>query len=468
MSDQPNLLTPPHSIEAEQAVIGAMLIIDVNSQGSREVLDLLHKGMLYNHSHQLMYNGLAVLAKRKISADLVSLTEYLEENNELEDAGGFSYVAECAKNCPSAANIHAYAKIIKERYLQRELISIANSVAEQSFALTQPDDTKRYIEQAITSIDDSAVYEAMHLAEVIPDWITNLEARNKGDVKATGRKTGIKTLDEQIIGLGATWLILIAGRPSMGKTLIAQVISSYISRTVPVLFFSMEMSDIEVTDRYVSIMAGIDPKALRKGELSDLEWHRASQIIKQINDKEINIFFDDTPALSVNQIAARAKATRKKHGQLGLIVIDYLELMTRPKAEREDIALAEICRRLKQLCGEIETPILLLGQANRETDRVNRPTMANIKGGTGIEANCDLILFAHREEVNNPETEFRGVTELIPAKSRHCTCVRTSYLRRLPDDQGGRIECLSYADSQLLINNEQASNNKPRKNKKYI
>lgn len=445
------LKVPPHSIEAEQSVLGGFLITGGKTQQCREVMDLLTQEMFYNHTHGLIYK--ALIEMKEMDIDLVTVSEYLDSKNLDEETGGFAYLAELSKNCPSAANIITYAELIREKSALRHFISIANTTAEMAFQGEKESQIDDYLNRELTQIERGGNYEPKHLSSMANSYTDTLEARNKGDKKALGIKTGIDTLDEQIGGILNNWLVVIAGRPSMGKTIISQLINSHIAKTENVLFFSMEMSEQEIMDRYVSLMSGVHQDHLKQGELSDYEWERISRAIGQIHNGQSKIYYDETPNLSVNQIKYRAKRTKKKVGEIGAIMIDYLGLMQLPKADRHDIAVGDVTRQLKELSKEINTPIFLLVQANRDTDSKRRPTMANLKDSSSIEADADLILFIHREEVNNEQTPFKGVTEIIPVKYRHGDCNKTSYIKRQGDDDiGYSFKCLKPAEVEELMN----------------
>jgi replicative DNA helicase len=449
------LKVPPHSIEAEQSVLGSILIMQKADRMIGEIMDLLNPDMFYNLSHQIIFEAMVKIGPMN-EIDVVTVDELLENTGKIEEAGGISYLGEISRNTPSSANALAYCEIIKERYLKRRIIGDLHNSIEALYNGESASDVLSMIERNVSGIDLGGAYEPTHLNTKIGSFVNLLESRVKNEVKAIGLKTGIRTLDEQIGGIKPNWLVVLAGRPSMGKTIIAQLINSHISRTLPSLFFTMEMGSDEIMDRYIGILAGVNVKNLTSGELTDYEWSRTHQAIDSIRDDRFKIYYDETPALALNQIRYRVKSAIKKLGKIGLVTIDYLGLMKKEKAERDDIAIGIVTRGLKQLAKETGVPILLLVQANRGTDQAKRPTMSNLYGSSAIEADADLVLFAHRDEVANPETHLKGITELIPAKFRHADCSRTSYIARKRDEDGGAFYSLSDEEIGAIVNQIEA------------
>lgn len=443
---------PPHSIEAEQAVLGALMVLDSNEHKALEVTDTLRAEMFYNATHQEIYRAMIKLKER----DLITITDALDAQGKLEECGGFAYIAELGKSTPSTSTINTYAEIISDKYHAREIIGIANNAAQQAYNKEPNQEIIQGMGNALQGIDLSGGYEPQHIGGLVDGFIDRLEARTKGERSAIGLKTGIERLDDEIIGIGEDWLITLFARPSHGKTLIAQYIANSVGSREAVQFFSMEMSAAEIMDRFVGISAGIPPKALKTGELSDYQWERIAQATGGMFNERVNIYYDETPALSLAQIRHRVKTTIKKKGKLSLIVIDYLKLMSLPKADREDLAIGEVTRGLKQLAKEIKTPVLLLAQANRGTDKEKRPQMSNIYGSSAIEADSDLIMAVHREEVVNEHTALRGVVEIIPVKFRHGDLPRTIYMK---PKQDGLFACLSDEEVGDLMNQEDARGN---------
>jgi len=457
------LKVPPHSIEAEQSVLGAILIMQKADRMIGEIMDLLNPEMFYNFSNQIIFNAMVKIGPMN-EIDVVTVDEYLETHGKSDDAGGISYLAQLGRNTPSSANALAYCDIIKERYLKRRIIGDLHTSIEALYNGESASDVISLIERNVSGIDLGGAYEPKHLNTKIDSFVNILEGRVNNDIKSIGIKTGIKALDNQIGGIKPNWLVVLAGRPSMGKTIMAQLINSHISRTLPSLFFTMEMSSDEIMDRYIGVLGGVSVENLTSGKLTDYEWSRTHLAIDSIRNDRFKIYYDETPALALNQIRYRVKTSIKKLGKLGLVTIDYLGLMQKEKAERDDLAIGIVTRGLKQLAKETGTPILLLVQANRGTDQVKRPTMSNLYGSSAIEADADLVLFAHRDEVANPETHLKGITELIPAKFRHGTCNKTSYIGKHEDEQGGAFYSLSDEEIGAITNQIEADQREAKKN----
>jgi replicative DNA helicase len=460
-----DLKIPPHSIEAEQAVLGSILILQKADRLVGEVFDLINSEMFFNQSHKVIFNTMLKLGPLN-EIDLITIEESLSKSGLLELAGGFAYLGDLARNTPSSKNVLKYCEIITERYQKRMVLEILHNATDQIYGKSETTDTLTYLENNLAGIDLGGNYEPKHINTKIIDWLDVMDRRSNNDQGAIGLKTGITALDEQIIGIQPNWLVVLAGRPSMGKTLVAQMINSYISKTLPTQFFTMEMSSNEVMDRYVGILAGVEVNNLKMGALTDTEWARTHDVIEGMKKDRFKIYYDETPALALAQIRQRVKATIKKVGQIGLVTIDYLGLMEKERSERDDLAIGKITRGLKQLAKETNTPILLLTQANRGADTAIRPTMSNLAGSSAIESDADLVLFAHRDEVANPETAFKGVIELIPAKFRHGTCNLTSYIGRRQDKMGGNFYSLTTEEASEL-DNQNKTKEEPQRPTRY-
>ena len=460
-----DLKIPPHSIEAEQSVLGSILILQKADRLVGEVFDLIQPEMFYNESHKVIYKAMVRIGALN-EIDLIILEEELSQKGETDKAGGFAYFGDLARNTPSSKNVLKYCEIIIERYQKRMVLEILHNATDQIYGKAETTETLTYIENNLANINLGGNYEPKHINTKIGDWLDVMERRSLNDQGAIGLKTGITALDNQIIGVQPNWLIVLAGRPSMGKTLVAQMINSYISKTLPTQFFTMEMSSNEVMDRYVGILAGVEVNNLKMGALTDTEWARTHDVIEGMKKDRFKIYYDETPALALAQIRHRVKTTIKKVGKIGLVTIDYLGLMEKERSERDDLAIGKITRGLKQLAKETNTPILLLTQANRGTDTAIRPTMSNLAGSSAIEADADLILFAHRDEVTNPQTAFKGIIELIPAKFRHGTCNQTSYIGRRQDKMGGNFYSLTTEEAAEL-DNQNKTKEEPQRPARY-
>ena len=419
---------PPHNKEAEQSILGALLS-DVNYGLCRQALDLLTQESFYISSHAKIFSLIKAKAESKQVVDLINITEALEVSGDIEFCGGFVYIAELIRNNISKSHILSYVELVNKYAATRSILKMSYQVIEQA-SNSSPSDLISFIDSSLKDIGSTQTGKSsFHISEFGENWLNAFEERGKQGGLITGLETGITDLDERLCGFDKESLIILAGRPSMGKTLLAQTIldnvGGYQQKTCQ--FFSMEMSDKQVYERFVSKASNVCAQSIRSAKnFSNEDWGRLNSGIQHVNKSKI--YVDVDPKLSVDQIRARVRRQISKHGSLGLIVIDYLGLMKLPKADRHDIAIGEVTSALKNLAKEIQTPVLLLVQANRDLDKAKRPTMSNLKDSSSIEADADVVMFVHREEVNNPDTELKGVTELIIAKDRHNDGNGTVYL----------------------------------------
>lgn len=450
-----NLRIPPHSTEAEQSVLGAMLFMDKTDPKRSEVIDTLRPEMFYMRTSQLIFNAIRNVGN---ASDVVTVETELKRVNAIDEIGGYVYLFELCRNSPGGSNVISYAEIIKDRFYKRQLLESLFNATEQLFDSADNQEVISELSQSINAIDTTGAYEPVDMVSAKDEWLERMLAREAGDIDQLGVKTLIRDLDDQIGGIRKTWLVSLVGRPSMGKTIVAQLINANVSKQLPTLFFSMEMNEEEITDRYVSIIAGVSEKSIRIGTLNPHEFKRVGIAYQNYENQMKNVKFDCEPKLSVQKIARRAKSAIKKFGKLGLITIDYIGLMELPKADRHDLKIAEITRELKTLAKQIETPILLLAQANRELDKLARASNSNIADGSAIEKDSDLVLFVHNEEVNNHNTPLKGITEIYGTKGRHSKLTRSIYLRQSennPDGEfkltGGQFECVPHDEMALLL-----------------
>lgn len=412
-----SLRIPPHSLQAESAIIGAILSNGKSDQRVRELFDSLNPDMFYGQLARDIYT----VAARLDDCDLITITDEMESKGYFDNGLSFADVAEFGRASFLISQLPKYIEVIKTAHSRRSIIAIANNIIEQSYAGESSTEITEYAIEQLGSVDNTIHYAPSYIADLLDDWVDVMEARTKNERSAVGIPTGLEELDRQIVGLGDSWLVILAGRPSHGKSLIAQIIGNSISRTVPVLFMSMEMSERELMDRNFGIMASIDPADIRRGSLENTQWQRASVVIGDIKANKYQLYYDETPGLSVEQICARAKAFKKQHPNLGVIQIDYLGLMQTPKADRNDLGIGKITRRLKQLAKEIKTPVMLLTQLNREADNRAKPKMNNLADSASIERDADLVMFTHRPEVSNEKCEHfeKGLIEITCGKFRH-------------------------------------------------
>lgn len=418
------LKIPPHSIEAEQSVLGGLML---DNTAWDKVSELLKEEDFYRGEHQRIFYVLSNLSRRNQPFDVITLAEELKNLKELENVGGELYLFELAKNTPSVANIAAYAEIVRERSVLRQLIVATREIADLAF---NPDG------RASKEILDNAESKVFKIAEqrnrgLGPVDISTLLARTTeridvlfhSDQALTGLPTGFTDLDEMTSGLQNGDLIVIAGRPSMGKTALVVNMAEHVAikTNKPVLIFSMEMPGESLAMRMMSSLGHIDQHRVRTGKLTDEDWPRLSSAVSMLS--EAPLFIDDTPSMSPAELRARARRlTRMQQGQLGLIIIDYLQLMQIPGFRENRVAeITEISRGLKALAKELSVPVIALSQLNRSLEQRTdkRPVMPDLRESGAIEQDADLILFIYRDEVYHEDSPDKGTAEIIIAKQRN-------------------------------------------------
>ncbi|MBD3610722.1 MAG: replicative DNA helicase, partial [Gammaproteobacteria bacterium] len=418
------LKVPPHSIEAEQSVLGGLMLDNATWD---QVADLLIEEDFYRRDHKLIFRAVRDLSEDNTPYDVVTLSEWLTSNNLLDEAGGLAYLGTLAKNTPSAANIKAYANIVRERSVMRQLISVGTEISNAGFN-PEGRDSAALLDMAEQKVFEIAEQGARgkkgfqsikHLLNVAVDKIDTLFHQ---DNPITGLPTGFNDFDEKTSGLQNSDLVIVAGRPSMGKTTFAMnLVENVTLKTgVPAAVFSMEMPGDALAMRMLSSLGRIDQHRVRSGKLEDDDWARLTSAVSML--AEVPIFIDDTPALSPIEVRARARRIKREHG-LGLIMIDYLQLMQSGKGSGENRAteISEISRGLKALAKELEVPVIALSQLNRSLEqRPNkRPVMSDLRESGAIEQDADVIVFIYRDEVYNEDTPDKGKAEIIIGKQRN-------------------------------------------------
>lgn len=410
-----HLRIPPHSAEAEQSVLAAIMHYGKQDQQIREAMDMLGPDMFYQAFHVDIFRTIQSLD----STDAVPVADEMVRLNLIEPSM-FADVVALAKSSFTKSGLSKYVEIIRERHAQRHIIGLANNVIEQMYNGESADNAIAELTDQAGQLDTSTVYEPTHVSEMVAEWIELADQRATNDERIVGQKTGIKSLDEQIVGIGSTWLFILAGRPSHGKSLFAQLIANNISLEGEVLFMSMEMTNREIMDRFVAMLAKVDPADIRRASLTQEQWARVTVLLKDAKAGRYGLFYDDTPSLSLDQVCARVKSFKRKHPNCKLIQIDYLGLMQTPKADRNDLGVAAITKRLKQLSKEIETPVMLLAQLNREADKAKRPAMHNLADSAAIERDADIVMFTHNLGVAHPDVKVaKGNWILSCGKFRH-------------------------------------------------
>lgn len=414
---------PPHSVEAEQAVLGGVML---ESRAWDQIVDKLREEDFYRHEHRLIFRTIGRLIDQSKPIDVLTVSEALREMHELEQVGSEVYLFELANNTPSAANIVAYADIVRERSVLRQLISAASGIAESAFnaqgrSITELLDNA---ERSVFAIADQGASGSgpVNIKQYLASTMDRIDTLFHSNNSITGMPSGYNDLDDMTSGLQPADLIIVAGRPSMGKTTFAMNIAEHVAikSQAPVLIFSMEMPGDAIVMRLLSSLCRIDQLRIRTGKLSDEDWPRISSTVSMLS--EAKLYIDDTPALSPAEMRARARRLTKEHGQLGLIVVDYLQLMQVPgNNENRTAEISEISRSLKSLAKELKVPVIALSQLNRglEQRADKRPVMSDLRESGAIEQDADLICFIYRDEVYNDNSPDKGTAEIIIAKQRN-------------------------------------------------
>jgi replicative DNA helicase len=422
------LKVPPHSIEAEQSLLGALLL---DNQAFDRVADLVTGEDFYRDDHRRIWRHIAKLIEAARPADVVTVSESVEASEDKDKTGGPAYLGALAQNTPSALNIRRYAELVRERAVQRRLAQVATGIAEEALNAGGKD-VGQLLDEAeskIFQIAESGARRDQGLLEIKPvlarvfEKIDHLYHRdNPSDV--TGVPSGFVDLDRMTAGLQPGDLIIVAGRPSMGKTALALNIAEHVAvdNGLPVAIFSMEMSSTQLAMRMLGSISRVDQHKMRTGRLSDREWSDLSEAMGKLH--ETPIYIDEGGALTALEVRARARRLKRQYSKLGLIVIDYLQLMAAStQGENRATEISEISRSLKAMSKELDVPVLALSQLNRAVDQRpdRRPVMSDLRESGAIEQDADVIMFIYREVVYKPDLpeESRGMAEVILAKQRN-------------------------------------------------
>ena len=423
--DAPSVERPslPHSEEAEVAVIGGLMIENGHLDNAMEVVS---EEDFFIDRHRLIFSAMQYLHERSQPFDVITLSEALEARDELDRAGGFAYLSEMAESTPSTANIMAYANIVRERATVRQLITAANEIARNSLspAGMDSDSLLQLAERKVADIAENRPkqggwLDAKELLDKSVEKITELFESEDG---LTGLSTGWDSLDEMTSGWQDQDLVIIAARPSMGKTTLAMntVEKAALSQSQPVCVFSLEMPAEQLMMRMLASVGRIDQTRIRTGQLESEDWPKLTAAIQQLRDTKL--FIDDTPGLSPADIRARLRRIEREHGKVAMVMVDYLQLMRISGfSEGRTQEISEISRSLKAIAREFKCPMLALSQLNRSLEqRPNkRPVNSDLRESGAIEQDADIIMFIYRDEVYNEDSPDRGVAELIIGKQRN-------------------------------------------------
>ncbi len=412
---------PPHNLEAEESVLGAMLL---SRDAIAAAMEICGPEDFYKTSHGYIFEAVASLFSRGEPADWVTVTEELRRRELLDAIGDPSVFVSLQANTPSIGNAEYYARIVEELALLRRLVAVAGEITELGYSV--PEDVSGVLDRAeslVFGVAQRRVVDSMTpLRDLLGQSLDHLEQLFSRDESVTGLATGYTDLDEQLAGLQPSNLIVVGARPAMGKTSFALGIVAHAGVRVgkPVLLFSLEMSHLELTQRLLCSEARVDASRMRTGKLRESDWPKIGHAISRMS--EAPIFIDDNPNLTVMDIRARARRLKSREG-LGLVVVDYLQLMTgRHGAENRQVEVSEISRGLKILARELEVPVVALSQLSRglEMRQDKRPMLADLRESGSIEQDADVVLFLYRDELYNPDsTESQGTAEVIVAKHRN-------------------------------------------------
>jgi replicative DNA helicase len=413
---------PPQNVEAEQSILGGILI---ENDAINKVTEILTPDDFYRDAHRKIYNALINLTERDEPADLVTLTNELRKLNQLDAVGGASYVASLIDSVPTAANIEYYAKIVKEKGILRKLIQTSTEIITQSYE--DRGDVESFIdeaERAIFQISERRVKPSFYpIRDIVKQSFKTIERLFERKELVTGVPSGFRELDQKTAGFQPSDLIIVAGRPSMGKTAFCLNVAQYaaIEKKTPIAIFSLEMSKEQLVIRMLCSEARVEGTKLRTGFLIESDWPRLTLAAGNIS--EAPIFIDDSAALSVLELRAKARRLKAEHG-LGMIVVDYLQLMKgRLRAESRQQEISEISRSLKALAKDLAVPVIAVSQLSRRTEERQgmRPQLSDLRESGAIEQDADLILFIYRDEVYNrsEDNPNRGKAEVIIGKQRN-------------------------------------------------
>ncbi len=422
MTTVPNPKVPPQSMEAEQSVLGAILL---ENEALIKAIELLQVEDFYREDHRQIYGAMIDLYEKNTPVDQITLTEHLKQKNKLAEIGGLTYVAELADKIPTAANIEYYAKIVRQKAILRNLITSATGIVAK--ATSGEEDIEAILdfsEKTIFQISEHQIKPSYYpLKDILHSTFKAIEKLYEKKELITGVASGFTDLDEKTSGFQPSDLIIIAGRPSMGKTAFCLNVAQYAAteNQVPTVIFSLEMSKEQLALRMLCSEARVDNHKLRSGFIAENEWGKLTLAAGRL--AEASIFIDDTAGMSVFEMRAKARRLQAEHG-LGMIIVDYLQLMSgsKSRSDSREQEISEISRSLKALAKELSVPVLGLSQLNRRLeDRTDkRPYMADLRESGAIEQDADVIIFIYRDEVYHPDSEeTKGTAEIIIGKQRN-------------------------------------------------
>ena len=420
-----SLRLPPHSVEAEQAVLGGLLL---SNPAWDRIGDLIGESDFYRADHRVLWRTITKLIEDNKPADVLTVAEALKVSGEVGDVGGIAYLDQLASGTPSAANIRRYAEIVRERAIMRKLAEVGTNIADSAYS-PQGREARQLLDEAETKILEigesggRSSESFAKMSQVLAEVMSRLDELHRNPASVTGKATGFVDLDEMTTGLQDGDLIIVAGRPAMGKTSFALNIAEHVGLELklPVLVFSMEMGGTQLATRLLGSVGKVDAQALRTGRLSPTDWDRLGHALGKLN--EAPILIDESPGLNPLELRARARRKWREYGGLGLIVVDYIQLMQATDAGQENRAteLSEISRGMKSMAKELKCPVIALSQLNRSLEqRPNkRPVMSDLRESGALEQDADMIFFIYRDEVYNEDSPDKGIAEIIIGKQRN-------------------------------------------------
>ena len=419
---------PPHSTEAEQAVLGGIMLSNQHWDG---IAERVIAEDFYTFAHKAIFQTMEELMRNQTPIDLITLDQALKAKGISDSVGGFAYLADLSNNTPNAINILAYAEIVREKAILRELIAVGNRIAENSYS-PKGKDIKMVLDEAerevfaIAEKRTSSTEGPQNVLSVLESTIARIETLGKLENHngVTGVTTGFVELDKKTAGLQPSDLIIVAARPSMGKTTFAMNLceNAAMASDKPVLVFSLEMPAEQIMMRMIASLARVDQNKIRTGQnLDETEWSKIASVFGMFKQKN-NLYIDDSSGLTPTELRSRARRVYRENGGLSMIMVDYLQLMRVPGfSDNRTLEIAEISRSLKALAKELEVPVIALSQLNRTLEQRadKRPVNSDLRESGSIEQDADLIMFIYRDEVYNDNSEDKGVAEIIIGKQRN-------------------------------------------------
>jgi replicative DNA helicase len=408
---------PPHSVEAEESVLGSILL---SSDAANEVMDRIEADDFYVPAHQTIFRAVHALYNSNQAIDAITVSEELRRTSDLERVGGVAYVTRLIDVVPSAANVEYYAGLVEEYSQRRHLIRAGSEVHDLAFRLD--DEIANVLdraEQSVLGVAGRKVGDSLHsLGSLFSPLLEELEALEAQGSEVTGLSTGFRDLDRKLTGLHPANLVIVAARPAMGKSALAANIATNVAMEGrPVALFSLEMSKEEVAQRMLCAVARIDSMKLRTGKIGEAAWPRLTDAAGRLYNAPV--FVDDSPVVTVTDIRAKCRRLKRQHG-LNLVVVDYMQLMQGSARENRQQEIAEISRNLKNLARELEVPVIAVSQLNRNLEQREdkRPRLGDLRESGSLEQDADIVMFIYRDEYYNEQSEQRGIAEVIVAKHR--------------------------------------------------